>query len=119
MRANQDHQWSCATVQEIQQHWGLLCKEGKACSPAQAFRTGFQAFDHARHCDSSSGCPMPATATSAGGFLSTLGFKMLKLSMTAQQIGAVNWTLLAVTFSKVIARKTAVACRYHYATMVW
>lgn len=46
---------------------------------------------------------MPATATSAGGFLSTLGFKMLKLSVTAQQLGAVNWTLLAVTFSKVIA----------------
>lgn len=53
--------------------------------------------------DNTSGCHMPATATSSGGFLLTLGFKMLKLSVTAQQLGEVNWTLLAVTFSKVRA----------------
>lgn len=36
-----------------QQHWGFStspscprCKQGKACSPAQAFRTGSQAFGH-------------------------------------------------------------------------
>lgn len=32
-----------------------------------------------------------------------MGFEILKLGMTAQQLGAVNQALLAVTFSKVRA----------------
>lgn len=102
MRANQNHQWSYATVQDMKQHRQFssspccpLCKQGKACSPAQAFRTGFLVFDHARHRDNSSGCHMPATATSAGSFLSTLGFKMLKLSVTAQQLQLTGHCLLS------------------------
>lgn len=59
------------------------------------------AFDSARHHGNSSGYQMPTTTAPAGGFLSILGFEILKLTMTAQQLGAVNQALLAATCSKV------------------
>lgn len=62
-----------------------------------------RAFKRARHCGNSSGCQMPRATAPPRGFLSISGFEMLKLGMTAQQLGAVNWVLLAVTFSKVKA----------------
>jgi len=55
---------------------------------------------------------MLPTVAAAGSFLSISGFEMLKLDITAQQLGVVNWVLLAVTFSKVRARKVAMAHRY-------
>lgn len=75
--------------------WGLAFR--------QAHSHLDHAFDCARHRGNSSGCEMPLTAAPVGGFLSILGFEMLKLGMTAQQLGAVNWALLAVTFNKVRA----------------